>query len=174
MKVADFSIGLNFTNATGVDWRCTDVGTRTILAIKIDPARDPAWYKGPPYLVDEVVFDERAMSGCFTSLENALIERAADSYHPGYPGEAVKTMMRVRRSTPETYPNKRLMRYDRVSVDGVIMHPFGAELIQDAWVIQCYCVYTNEFTTVDELEFIKLPVAVDEDYKRAHDSSMVA
>ena len=36
MKLEDFSIGREFWTETGA-WRCTDVGTRTICAIKLGP-----------------------------------------------------------------------------------------------------------------------------------------
>jgi hypothetical protein len=45
-------------------WRCTDVGTRTIAAIKLDMDHDPSWYNGPPYAVAESVFDEDGFEGC--------------------------------------------------------------------------------------------------------------
>ncbi len=60
---ADFTIGLEFKTATGL-WRCTDLGSRTIIAIKIDDDKDPSWYVGPPYAVAEWVFDEDDMGGC--------------------------------------------------------------------------------------------------------------
>lgn len=47
MKKDDFSIGLEFYTGSG-KWRCTDVGTRVIVAIKLD-ADDPRNYLGPPY-----------------------------------------------------------------------------------------------------------------------------
>jgi hypothetical protein len=34
MKHSDFKIGLEFATAAGL-WRCADVGTRTIVAIKV-------------------------------------------------------------------------------------------------------------------------------------------
>src|SRR6266566_3151853 len=46
MKHSDFKIGSEFLTETG-RWRCTDVGTRTIAAIKLDHDHDPAWYNGP-------------------------------------------------------------------------------------------------------------------------------
>lgn len=64
----DFSIGLDFYTATG-RWRCTDVGTRVIVAIRLD-ASDASWYVGPPYAVAESVFDEYDLEGC--SLEPAV------------------------------------------------------------------------------------------------------
>jgi hypothetical protein len=69
----------------GRQWCCTDIGTRTLTAIRIDAVEvgstDPAsrrslthavaeaegWFNGPPYAVAEVVFDEHDQEGC--SLE---------------------------------------------------------------------------------------------------------
>lgn len=36
MKHADFSIGLEFLGRAGFQWRCTDVGTHIIAAIRLD------------------------------------------------------------------------------------------------------------------------------------------
>ena len=58
----DFRIGLEFYTASG-KWRCTDVGTRVIVAIKLD-CSDSSWYVGPPYAVAESVFDEHDLGGC--------------------------------------------------------------------------------------------------------------
>lgn len=63
MNHADFQIGIEFYTATG-KWRCTDRGTRTIIAIKLDRSDDAGWYNGPPYAVDEIVFDEDDLEGC--------------------------------------------------------------------------------------------------------------
>ncbi len=62
MKKTDFAIGTEFYTATG-RWRCTDVGSRIVAAIKLDQD-DERWYNGPPYKVAESVFDEYAMEGC--------------------------------------------------------------------------------------------------------------
>jgi antitoxin ParD1/3/4 len=62
MKHADFQIGMEFLTATG-RWRVTDIGTRTVIAIKLDQA-DPRNYNGPPYSIVESVFDEYAFEGC--------------------------------------------------------------------------------------------------------------
>lgn len=62
MKHSDFKIGREFLTETG-RWRCTDVGKRTIAAIKLDHDHDPAWYNGPPYAVLESVFDEYDIGG---------------------------------------------------------------------------------------------------------------
>lgn len=50
-------IGDEFETETG-KWRVTDIGTRTVVAIKLDHPEDESWYNGPPYAVAEYVFDE--------------------------------------------------------------------------------------------------------------------
>lgn len=67
MKHSDFQIGLEFYTATG-RWRCTDVGSRTVAAIKLD-REDASWYHGTPYAVAERVFDEYDLGGCNMDLE---------------------------------------------------------------------------------------------------------
>jgi hypothetical protein len=63
MKHSDFRIGTEFLSGSG-RWRCTDVGKRTIAAIRLNHDDDPAWYNGPPYGVIESVFDEFDIEGC--------------------------------------------------------------------------------------------------------------
>lgn len=63
MQHGEFAIGTEFRTETGI-WRCTDIGTRTIIAIKISDRDDPAWLIGPPYAVAEMVFDEDDLEGC--------------------------------------------------------------------------------------------------------------
>jgi len=48
MRLSDFYIGLEFY-MSGSRWRCTDIGSRVVLAIKLEHEDDPSWYKGPPY-----------------------------------------------------------------------------------------------------------------------------
>ncbi len=81
MKHADFKIGDEFW-CGGRQWRCTDIGNRTIIAIRLDQvevgssrpelrrtlaraeAEAEGWFKGPPYAVGESVFDEYDQEGC--------------------------------------------------------------------------------------------------------------
>src|SRR5580704_9995610 len=63
MKHSDFRIGCEFLSGSG-RWRCTDVGKRTIAAIRLNHDDDPSWYNGPPYAIVESVFDEFDMQGC--------------------------------------------------------------------------------------------------------------
>jgi hypothetical protein len=92
MKHGDFRIGGEF-RCGGRQWRCTDIGTRTIIAILLDEvkvgsdrpegrrtldrakAEAEGWFNGPPYAVGESVFDEYDQKGC--SL--AAGDRAAEA-----------------------------------------------------------------------------------------------
>ncbi len=67
MQHNDFHVGLEFYTATG-RWRCTDVGSRVVVAIQLD-APDPSWYQGPPYAVVESVLDENDLGGCALDAE---------------------------------------------------------------------------------------------------------
>ncbi|HEY0123138.1 MAG TPA: hypothetical protein VGC14_15535 [Rhizobium sp.] len=80
MTHADFRIGTEFRCA-GAVWRCTDIGTRTVVAIRMDQveigsasgglriltrqeAEQDGWFTGPPYAVAERVFDEDDFPVC--------------------------------------------------------------------------------------------------------------
>lgn len=67
MEHSDFAIGKEFRTETGT-WRCTDIGTRTIIAIKVSDRDDPSWFNGPPYAVAEIVFDEDDLEGCWDEM----------------------------------------------------------------------------------------------------------
>jgi hypothetical protein len=64
MQLREFHIGLEFW-MSGARRRCTDVGTRTVIAIKLE-APDESWYNGPPYAVAESVLDEDDLPACST------------------------------------------------------------------------------------------------------------
>lgn len=90
MKHTDFQIGTEFFTASG-KWRCTDVGSRVIVAISLEPREmvrlstdssgrqvketfisdDPRDLNGPPYGVVEYVFDEYDLDGCSTCVSLA-------------------------------------------------------------------------------------------------------
>ena len=87
MEFDEFRIGTEF-GCGGRQWRCTDIGRRTIAAVRLDEVRvgtrqpngstvervltrleaeADGWLEGPPYAVEELVFDESDFGGC-TSL----------------------------------------------------------------------------------------------------------
>jgi len=67
VRLSEFSIGLEFF-MSGARWRCTDVGKRTVIAIKLDQP-DPSWYSGPPYAIVEHVIDEYDLGACLLEPE---------------------------------------------------------------------------------------------------------
>lgn len=88
MEHDEFHIGLEFW-CGGRRWRCTDIGSRVIVAIRVDEteiatseagvvthkvltgdeAEREGWYRGPPYAVAETVFDEYDLGGCTLTAE---------------------------------------------------------------------------------------------------------
>jgi hypothetical protein len=92
MKHSEFVIGENFWCGKK-EWRCTDIGTRTVAAILLDDgevveytpgppettirnvSRDEkemqGWFNGPPYAVVEHVFDENDFGGCSATQESS-------------------------------------------------------------------------------------------------------
>lgn len=72
MQHSDFHLGMTFwVQDRAYPWRVTDIGTRTIVAIQIDPAVSPDWYNGPPYSVLEFVMDEYDFPACGLTREGA-------------------------------------------------------------------------------------------------------
>lgn len=95
MKHNEFHIGLEFW-CCGKRWRCTDVGSRTVIAISLEPhevvqiervgsspeevgerrfmTNDPSWLNGPPFALVEIVFDEYSIEACSLSPEGNVDE----------------------------------------------------------------------------------------------------
>ena len=86
MKIEEFFTGLEFYTTSG-KWRCTDIGSRVIVAIQIDHVvvcrtdkkgevtkeivtDDKSWFHGPPYAVAAHVFDEFDMAGSNVTFSN--------------------------------------------------------------------------------------------------------
>jgi len=90
MKRSEFVIGREFW-CGGKRWRCTDIGTRVVVAICLEPHEvvnvlssepkrevrsmtdDATWFNGPPYAVPETVFDEYDMPGCSLEREAQVL-----------------------------------------------------------------------------------------------------
>lgn len=71
MKLTEFQKGEYFY-MSGKRWRCTDIGTRTVIAICMDPdllRMDKRWFDGPPYAVNEQVLDEYDQLVCTPQME---------------------------------------------------------------------------------------------------------
>ncbi|AWY52970.1 hypothetical protein [Burkholderia gladioli] len=177
MKLTDFYIGLEFLGPAGFCWRCTDVGTRTIAAIRLEH-EDPAWYRGPPYVVKEEIFDEREIERCHLTEEEAIlasIEEADTSGHPGYPDEVANKMMRARLEESGTrYPHRGVLRFDRLAVDGELLHPYAARGDSERWIVLLYLPFQQAFDEMPELDFIALPTATAADVRARADRPSAA
>ena len=99
MEHKDYTIGQEFL-CGGQRWRCTDIGTRVIVAIGIELAqyvswkagesvtktltREEAeadgWFNAPPYPVPETVFDEEDMQACKPVQTRAKENETAQQY----------------------------------------------------------------------------------------------
>ena len=170
MKLSDFKIGTVFNSCTGQRWQCTDVGSRTILAIELKPELDSSWFVGPPYAVVEVSFDENDLSGVYRNDDEAIqdaIDDADNSDHPGFPNEIVKTFSKARFSDDcRAYPNNRLLRNDRVTNNGEILHPYGVELNRGVWFILVYELFSQAFSKMIESEFVQLRLSTENDLRK--------
>ena len=84
MTLSDFKIGTEF-HVGDRRWRVTDVGTRVVVAIRLDEvvmsyndgrsatfnqieAQFQGLFNGPPYAVNEVVFDEYDFEECIKAV----------------------------------------------------------------------------------------------------------
>ena len=95
MNHEQFRIGLEFW-CGGKRWRCTDVGSRVVVAISLEAhevveiervrgelgppqekrslTNEASWLNGPPYAVVEEVFDEYSLPDCSLSPEDGADE----------------------------------------------------------------------------------------------------
>lgn len=165
MEHTDFSIGLEFLGPAGFRWRCTDVGARTIVAVQLDHD-DPHWYEGPPYIAEEVVFDEQEIERCHLTESDALkaaIQEHENSGHPGYPEDAVRRMLEAQRT--HRYPHDGVLRFDRCRLDGEILHPFAGRKDGEDWVVELYLPFLNTYEVMAERDFIGLPRAKASDIR---------
>jgi len=169
MNHSDFYIGLEFVGAGGIRYRCTDVGTRTILAIQLNH-RSPAWYQGPPYITEEIVFDEVEIGLCHLTIEDAISVAALNnetSRHPGYPADVVKRMMKARRA--HRYPHEGVLRFDRRRDDGEILHPYAGHKQRGTWMVDLYLPFLEAYVAMAEDDFIALPMATAQDIRSRAD-----
>jgi hypothetical protein len=161
VKLADFRLGLEFIGPTGLKWRCTDIGTRTVAAINL-VHEDPAWYRGPPYIIREVVLDEKDMEACHRDIDELLAERhekTPASYLPRCVSEDFFQLLQEDSGPLARYPNRRLLRFDRLRGDGEVLHPYSARQAHNGeWLLQILLTLPRTYIEMREADFILLPV----------------
>jgi hypothetical protein len=201
MKHSDFKIGTHFQTNTGQVWQCTDIGTRTIAAIEIYAPdieiegfqavrrrKLPAvWFKGPPYALEEHLFNEADIAAAYIDQDEGLREtlsRHDRSAHPGYPQGIVFRMFRKKSmELRDRYPRGPLLSHDRVTSDGRILHPYGVEALDSNgqrkkrvkkaerysvnWVIRVFDIFSHDKAKMTEDEFVQLRIATEKDLRKA-------
>ena len=169
MKIKDFKIGEKFFGPAGFEWLCTDKGTRTIVAIMLTPDKGAEWFVGPPYSLEEVVFDDYQMERCYSDTMEMINDRIDNlTVHPGFLAEDFLKMIKEKRSSRLTrkYPREKLLKRDRIGVDGEIWHPYDAYKKNDIWFVKIFEVFSREFSEMKEDDFARLKFS-DESAMRA-------
>lgn len=180
MRHSDFSIGMQFMNAIGC-WRCTDIGTRTIAAIRLpDPVRErelaglgEAMLAGPPYMLAERVFDEKDMAGAWTDERAMADERMqALGLHPGFTLAEVRRMMDERARMREALGDETakvmapILRIDRVR-EGRVLHPYSLDRKDGHTQVLALDIFSRELVGIALAEWVELPVRTDADLENA-------
>lgn len=169
MKIKEFTIGTVFYGNAGFQWLCTDKGERTITAIMLDPDKKAYWFEGPPYSVEEKVFDEYDMKNLYLSPEGDLNDILLDqSAHPGFDSADVFKMLKVRSNN---YPHKKLLKRDRVNLFGDILHPYGAVKKDKKWFILVFDIFAKTYSEILEDEFVQLSLSSEESLKKRKNHS---
>ena len=158
MKLEQFIIGQTFFASASFEWLCTDKGTRTITAIMLEPDKSNDWFVGPPYHVNEVVFDEYDMLSCALNVEDLISNSMQLTSHPHFLSEDV-SKMRKERINSDIYHNKKLIKRDRVGLNGEIFHPYGASREKDGWYIKVFELFSKEYSKIHEDQFVKLALS---------------
>lgn len=174
MKLEQFNIGDTFYNSGGYEWLCTDKGTRTVNAIRLSAHKDKSWFNGPPYAVNEYVFDEYDIGGCYLSTESLILEsldKVKVSSHPGFRQEDVDKIMDEKFNEKNIGDrNRNLMKRSRVGDSGEIFHPYGCSKKSDGWYIKTFELFSHEFSQIHENKFVTLKIADENNLKaRAED-----
>jgi hypothetical protein len=135
MQHDEFQIGVDFW-CNALRWRCTDIGSRTIAAICLDrvqavssgphrrsvrqldraAADSEGWFNGPPYAVQEHVFDEDSIVDCSSEPDEPITIVMKDSSNPVLlpPQTTAKIWSAVRRGEAkdaEDYVVRKLEQY---------------------------------------------------------------
>jgi hypothetical protein len=158
MKLEDFKIGETFFASAGFEWLCTDKGTRTITAIMLEPEKEQYWFVGPPYAIDEVVFDEHKIKSCYLSGKDMLLDRIGnleESSHPNFDHKDVLKMSKELKNR-QKYHRKSVMKRDRVGKGGEILHPYSAVRKDDGWYIKTFELFSREYSEMHENDFVQL------------------
>ncbi len=83
------------------------------------------------------MFDEHDMARCHLTNADAVSAAVKDhqmAARPGYPSEAMTRMLKARHAY--SYPHSGVLRFDRRSPDGEILHPFAGRKEGGKWLVE--------------------------------------
>lgn len=166
MKIQDFEVGKHFYGPAGFKWLCTDKGSRIITAIMLDDDKDESWFKGPPYSLEEKVFDEYEMESCYSNTKNMILDRVDSIETSSHPNFLAEDMFKMFKEKDRNYPRKKILKRDRTSIEGYILHPYGAHQEKNEWFIKVFELFSREFLEIHEDDFVKLTFSNEEDLRK--------
>lgn len=170
MKISDFEIEKPFFGPAGFKWLCTDKGSRVITAIMLEYDKEDCWFKGPPYSLEEKVFDEYEMQSCYNNTQNMILERVGSIETSNHPHFLAEDMFKMFKEKDRNYPRKKLLKRDRTTQEGYILHPYAASKEKNEWCIKVFELFSREFSEMHENEFVKLLFATEENLKNRKES----
>lgn len=170
MKIEDFEIGKTFYGPAGFKWLCTDKGSRVIVAIMLDYDKEDYWFKGPPYSVKEEVFDEHDMKSLYTDTTEMLVDRIDSIETSSHPHFDSKDFLKMMKEKDRNYPRQKLLKRDRVSSEGHILHPYSAIKREEVWFVKTFELFARTYSEMPENEFVQLPFSNEEAMKKRKDN----
>lgn len=171
MKHSDFSIGTRFFTVVGL-WVCTDIGTRTIAAIRVpeDTAEElmgasvEQWLQGPPYALEERLFNEKEIQRAYQSFTDAIVS-SLDSRHPGFLSEDMRRLMGGRRLLRK---HRALLENERLR-GNELLHAYELQGEGNESQVAVLEVFTRTWTHLPVSDFLTLPIPTDADVVRLAD-----
>ena len=76
-----------------------------------------------------------------------------------------KDVFKMIKDRNKNYPNQKILRLDRVNINGDILYPYSAKVKNNQWYIKVYELYSGKFSEILEDYFLKLKYATKKDFK---------
>lgn len=137
----------------------------------LDSTKDKSWFFGPPYAVEEVVFDEYDICSCCQEQNEIIIQRLNNlekSAHPNFFSEDVFKI--TEEAHTNNYKYKSILKRDRVGYNGQIFHPYSAIRKEDGWHIKIFELFSREYSEIHENEFVQLKLSDEQAMKNRKDN----
>lgn len=166
MKLQQFEIKKSFYLQNGDEYICTDICQHSIVAIFKNPRLKDIWFQGPPYVLEEVIFEEKDFYSCFENKADIKIISPPDPlYISFFSTEEVQYLKNHKVKISSQYSRLKILDYDRKSSNGDILHPYFIEKEKEEWIVHFVNLQDKYFDTMSEKSFLLLPTAQDQDYR---------